>query len=633
MINRFDQFTPLTFNLPETPLEPLAGALQAKQQMYDTSQNLADDLSNQYIDALQKDQARANALTSGWQESIDAMVDNYNGDYSQMYGELRGLKRDITKAFSPQGEAGAIQANKSTWIEAVKRERAKVDAGKIRQEDFENWRNYEMSRYTGAGPADPETGAYNQLNPESIANYVDGEQLARAAAKEIAIRKGGSEAYRNMNGQWLTKVGNKWEELKAEEIQRVVQQSLLGNDAYMNYMRQKSRFADSDFDTDIRSAVTGYMAQMGETYDVDNRWNFIDKKINPIWMADYKAQKLESALRPKGYTRAGQTQSKGLDAYKMADPTRAGEVGSIKVSPGSIEARNQRISMESESVSSYWSRMKNNEKFEEAPTLKKVWDKAYADAASDPRYASMTEQERKRLLVKNYNDKLAQAAPNFDTSNPALTPSSAKVIGQRLANGLAFSDNVHWIKVNETGELGEPERAPSDLQQRFNDGKNVRIPVTDIANIGGTYGYEVATPDGNYVLVGAMTDQESAAVEPLATMTRAWKTGNETTSINLPEFDEQGGLVGYEPNVEMTVTVDGNLQRQVVLHGPEMRDANGNVIRQAFTHRLSPQEISTLEGNFAKSASIETQRNQDYHSNFYDQMDSKGLGDAINYSF
>lgn len=130
-----------------------------------------------------------------------------------------------------------------------------------------------------------------------------------------------------------------------------------------------------------------------------------------------------------------------------------------------------------------------------------------------------------------------------------------------------------------------------------------------------------------------MTDQESAAVEPLATMTRAWKTGNETTSINLPEFDEQGGLVGYEPNVEMTVTVDGNLQRQVVLHGPEMRDRDGNIIRQAFTHRLTPQEISTLEGNFAKSASIETQRNQDYHSNFYDQMDPKGVGDAINYSF
>lgn len=138
MTNRFDQFAPLTFNLPETPLEPLAGALQAKQQMYDTSQNLADDLANQYIDALQQDQGRANALTSGWQQSIDAMVENYNGDYSQMYGELRGLKRDITKAFSPQGEAGAIQANKKAYVTALENERKRLEKGEITQQQLQS---------------------------------------------------------------------------------------------------------------------------------------------------------------------------------------------------------------------------------------------------------------------------------------------------------------------------------------------------------------------------------------------------------------------------------------------------------------------------------------------------------------
>lgn len=521
-VNRYDQFTPMTFKLPETPLEPLAGALQAKQQMYDTSQNLADELSNKYIDALEQDQGRANALTSGWQQKIDDMVENYNGDYSQMYGELRGLRRDITKAFSPQGEAGAIQGNKAAWLKAVEREQAKVDAGKIRQEDFQNWRNYEMSRYTGVGSADPDTGAYNTLNPESIANYVDGEQLARTAAKEIAIRKGGSEAYQDMNGQWITKVGNKWEKLDASEIQRVVQQSLLGNDAYMNYMRQKSRFAGTDFQSDLTGAVTNYMTQMGETYDVDNRWSSVNKSINPVWMEEYKAKKAQSMFGPKGYTRPGQTQGKGFLSNAKIDRYSEAMIGGKPVSVGGIVGGTTRPNSPgaNESAEDFWNRTRQTEHFKENPLFTRVYDRQYQRLQNNPDFRAASNEDKKTMLVDAYNAAIDKAGANYETTNPALTLAAQKNLSEQLARGLAFG-NVQWVPVDENGNLGEPEQAPDELVQQLEKKGKAPIALADINVVDGMAGPQVIHGDQRYMLAGALTDTQQGALDPLAQMSNA----------------------------------------------------------------------------------------------------------------
>lgn len=90
------------------------------------------------------------------------------------------------------------------------------------------------------------TGAYNQLNPESIAKYVDGEKIAREAAKEIAAMEGGSEVV-NVGGQWLVKKGVKYEVIEPGRIQSVVERSLSGNQEYMNYLQQTSKFTGQDF--------------------------------------------------------------------------------------------------------------------------------------------------------------------------------------------------------------------------------------------------------------------------------------------------------------------------------------------------------------------------------------------------
>lgn len=245
-INRFDQFAPLEFRMPETPLQPLIGALEAKQTRYDQSFAMADELSNQYIDALEQDQARANTLTQGWQTRIDDMVEQYDGDYSRIYKDLYGLKRDITKSFSPQGEAGAIQANKAAYVDALKRERERLAKGEIAQEQLESWANYTMLNYQGVGERDPITGSYNELSPESIARYVNGEEIAREAAKEIAAMEGGSETV-NIGGQWLVKKGNKYEVIEPGLIQSVVERSLSNNPEYINYLRQDSKFSGQDF--------------------------------------------------------------------------------------------------------------------------------------------------------------------------------------------------------------------------------------------------------------------------------------------------------------------------------------------------------------------------------------------------
>lgn len=64
-INRFSKSAPMQWKLPKTPLEPLMYALEKKQQRYDIGYQLADQLADQEIKALQADRARANELTRG----------------------------------------------------------------------------------------------------------------------------------------------------------------------------------------------------------------------------------------------------------------------------------------------------------------------------------------------------------------------------------------------------------------------------------------------------------------------------------------------------------------------------------------------------------------------------------------
>ena len=88
--------------------------------------------------------------------------------------------------------------------------------------------------------------------------------------------------------------------------------------------------------------------------------------------------------------------------------------------------------------------------------------------------------------------------------------------------------------------------------------------------------------------------------------------------------------MGYQPGVNVKVTIDDDLRRVATVTVPAQLDEQGNVVQEGYTETLTPQETNRLEANFAKAASIEVQRNMDLGSNYIQQRDSYQRDDRIN---
>jgi hypothetical protein len=467
------------------------------------------------------------------------------------------------------------------------------------------------------------TKSWNQLNPESIAKFVNGEEIARKAAEAIRKQEGGTEMVRS-NGRYIIKKGDKWEVLPMERIQAVVQQSL-GNDVgWNNYMQQFAKHKGLDAAALTQTSMQEYMNQMANTYAVNNIWHTEDMKVDQWGIFRAKQAMIEGMMAPKGATRPGLTQSRDINKFKMADPTIAGNIGSMKQSPGAIEAPNQRISMESESTSEYWSRMKNNERFEKNPILKKSWDKAYADAASDPRYADMTEQERKSLLVEKYNEKIENIPLNYESTMATFMPSAAKEMTS-IVRSRGATDAASWFKVTDGGLGVRAKNNPVKQAMDAGNDSEQFIAATDVATIDGTTGVVTVVNGETWLGVGIMDDKQSAAITPAAQMDDLYRTGSTQVEFLMPAFDQTtGAYKGVTPNrmrFDGTIDGDGNMSGNLV-----QIDSRGNVIN-TIAEDMGEMGINKLRGMLVESASAELNSNLDVSSQQIQYGDPKGRFD------
>lgn len=467
------------------------------------------------------------------------------------------------------------------------------------------------------------TGAYNQLNPESIAKYVDGEKIAREAAEAIKAQEGGTEiAY--SNGRYIMKKGDKWEVLPAERIQSVVASSLGNNLEWNNYIQQFARHKGIDGNALSQMSMASYMDQMGKTYAIDNKWHTEDMKVDGYGLLAAKKSMIDEMMAPRGATRPGLTQSRDINKFKMADPTIAANVGSIKQSPGAIEAPNQRISTADESTSQYWSRMKKDERFEKAPLLKKAWDKAYADAASDPRYADMTDQERKSLLVEKYNEKVDNMPLNYESTMASFMPSAAKEMTS-LVKSRGASDAASWFKVEKDGLGVRAKENPVKQAMNASDDADKFISATDVATIDGTTGVVTVVNGETWLGVGIMDDRQSAAINPAAKMDDLYRTGSTSFDFLMPAFDNATGQYqGITPNrmkFEGTIDGDGNMSGNLV-----QIDNRGQVI-QTIAEGMSEKSINDLRSMLVEAGSAELNSNLDVSSQQIEYGDPKARFD------
>jgi len=171
-VNRYYKGTPYQGSLYVPPVQFVAQALESAQKQFDVNYQFAGKLRNQYIQARPQDRVRANEIQADIQKRVDEVATKYNGDYSQASKDLYGLQRDISKMFSPGGEAAAIQQNYLTVQQSLENEAKRVEKGEVASEDLNLLRSFYDTKLPPT-VLNPATGTYLQVAPKSLPKHYD----------------------------------------------------------------------------------------------------------------------------------------------------------------------------------------------------------------------------------------------------------------------------------------------------------------------------------------------------------------------------------------------------------------------------------------------------------------------------
>lgn len=189
-VNRYYRGTPYQGSLYVPPVQFVAQALESAQKQYDVNYAQAQGLKDQYIQALPQDRARANELQNEMSSKIDNLVGTYNGDYSQIGKGLIDLQRQLKKAFSPGGEAAAIQNNYNMVQASLARERERLAKGEIDANQLHLLQNY--YNQTGRTTYDPDTQSYSQVPvvdlPKSYDIHKEFEEYMKGVKPKVVER-------------------------------------------------------------------------------------------------------------------------------------------------------------------------------------------------------------------------------------------------------------------------------------------------------------------------------------------------------------------------------------------------------------------------------------------------------------
>ena len=260
MVNRYYNRRPLEGQLYTPNLDMISKALESTQKKYDTNFQLAQTIKNRYVESLQQDRKAADQLQQETQQKIDSIVKGYSGDYSRASKDLSSLMGEINKQYQPGGKAHAITYMLNQQRENAKSNQERLAKGDITSQQITAQNNWFNSSYTGVGEKNPETGNYNYLNIDPLAQYVDASKLADEATKGLKPRKKSvTESVRE---------GNNWREITREvesvdpgEVAAAIRGSMKDG-KYQNYATQLAKYSGAD---PVEYMTNEYRAQL-QTY-------------------------------------------------------------------------------------------------------------------------------------------------------------------------------------------------------------------------------------------------------------------------------------------------------------------------------------------------------------------------------
>lgn len=492
---------------------------------------------------------------------------------------------------------------------------------------------------------DPVSGAYNVLNPEDVAMYTDPDKILHETLKNLAAEKGGSEVVYDgtvnpdgtlsPNGRWLTKVGDKWEEIKPERVSAITQSTLVGNPQYVNMMSQLARWKGQDATQLISNDVMARAANMATIYSQSNHWTTMDRKANEFALihARTKATKqaLQELLQP-GPTMPGLTQNTSMDRFKIKQPF-VSKIPNLKSSgPVYIPDSGQEATRVDPQQSDPISYINSSIEQIKAPMLRTAFIETSRQVMKTPGYAKLTDKEKNILLADTWNKKVS-SIPTFNQTAIPLENDFLDHYRDQWISGAAKM--ATYYEINNDGSLGEKVRG---VPQPVAKDPAHNMP-TNIQVIDGKRGSVLAASSESgrnvkrYLVVGTpWHDRVEENLSGLEALYAPYQGGRAETNINYPLPDGR-----YVP-AKMTVELEpSTLQRVATLetqdgatiimtdNGYITRDANGN--EQVFNGPEHRGKLSSFQADITKSAAAELYRGVGRGSDFFNSYDTKNRYD------
>jgi hypothetical protein len=187
MVNRYYNPTVYQGSFYTPPVDLVAESLKQAQNQYNVNFTAAEELRSKYIQARPVDRQRAKEIEDDIERQIDSIVAKYSGDYSAATKDLLNLNSKMSRLFSPNGEAGAIEYNYNVVQNSLNEEQKRQAKGEIDATSINLLSNY----YNSQGPTqfNPQNGSYTTISPVYLPKTPDILEIFNKTSSGIKPRK------------------------------------------------------------------------------------------------------------------------------------------------------------------------------------------------------------------------------------------------------------------------------------------------------------------------------------------------------------------------------------------------------------------------------------------------------------
>jgi hypothetical protein len=281
----------------ELPYKELAFSLQQKQATQDKGR---EDIAAQgelaaKLQSLSQDRLEAMNIVNNVYDQSAMLSEGVDLTTPEGRKAVTGLKESVRREFSPGGKAHAIESNLNTFTEWDKRQQERLKSGKITQAQYDQLRNYTLGNYQGVGEFNPQTGAFNSIQVEEAADYVDTAERIKDLVKDVkanAVKTTTDDITKDP--KWVIKTVDGTEEVTEERIMEIAIQKLLTDDKTKNYLAQAQKIGlipEGSFYDPNTGQATPYVLQYpvnkkGEVLSIDQLNNMTEQEKADLYIRE-----------------------------------------------------------------------------------------------------------------------------------------------------------------------------------------------------------------------------------------------------------------------------------------------------------------------------------------------------------